>query len=166
MPPVLDAPAHGRDHGKSSSTVAMPRKQRTKTITLKRRVTWSDADPAGIMNSARAFDYSVEIIEEFYRRVLGWGFGDLIQRHGMGVPMVHVEADYLAPLPQGTTVMLSAALEKLGRSSVAWRVEARRADRKIAFRVRAVTSFIRNDGFRSVAIPAAWRKKLSHYLPV
>jgi YbgC/YbaW family acyl-CoA thioester hydrolase len=141
----------------------MPRKQRT--IALKRRVTWSDADPAGIMNSARAFDYSVEVIEEFYRRVLGWGFGELIEKHGMGVPMVHVEADYFAPLPQGKTVTLTAVLEKLGHSSVAWRVEARRADRKIAFRVRAVTSFIRNDGFRSAAIPMAWRKKLSRYLP-
>lgn len=138
---------------------------RTRTVSLKRRVNWSDADAAGVMNTARAFDYAIEVIEEFYRQVLGFSFGELLAKHGMGIPMVHIEADFMAPLAQGKLLTLAASLERLGRSSVSWCVEARRADRKVAFRVRATSSFIRNDSFRSVAIPDAWRKKLSRYLP-
>lgn len=143
----------------------MAPKRRPQAVTLKRRVNWSDADAAGIMNTARAFDYAIEVIEEFYRRELGFSFGELISKHGMGIPMVHIEADFMAPLAQGKMLTLSATLERLGRSTVSWRVEARRTDRKVAFRVRATSSFIRNDTFRSVAIPGAWRKKLSRYLP-
>lgn len=141
------------------------RAARSRAVSLKRRVNWSDADAAGIMNTARAFDYAIKVIEEFYRQVLGFSFGELITKHGMGIPMVHIEADFMAPLAQGKPLTLTASLERLGRSTVSWRVEARRADRKVAFRVRATSSFIRNETFRSVAIPDAWRKKLSHYLP-
>ncbi len=143
----------------------MARKRQTRTIALKRRVSWADADPAGIMNTPRAFDYAVDVMEVFYLKVLGFSFGELITKHGMGNPFVHIEADFHAPLVQGKPLTLTVAVERLGRSSISWRVDARRADRRLAFRVKAVSTFIRNDTFRPVPIPAAWHKKLSRYLP-
>jgi 4-hydroxybenzoyl-CoA thioesterase len=133
-------------------------------ITVRRTVTWSESDPAGMMNSPRAFDYAIDAIETIYRKALGITFLGLIERHGLGAPLVHLSCDYTAPLKEGDRFTLIASIERLGTSSITWQVEARRTDRKIAFRARLVSSFVRRSDFRPVPMPPAFRTRFARYV--
>ncbi|MFO0995062.1 MAG: thioesterase family protein [Alphaproteobacteria bacterium] len=140
------------------------RRAKARGITLRRTVSWSESDPAGMMNSPRAFDYAIDAIELVYRQALGITFLGLIERHALGAPLVHLSCDYTAPLAEGDRLTLTAWIERLGTSSITWRVEARRSDRKVAFTVRLVSSFVRRRDFKPVAMPARFRARFGRYL--
>ena len=40
-------------------------------FTVTRTVKWGDCDPAGIIYTPRVLDYAMEIVEAWYREVLG-----------------------------------------------------------------------------------------------
>lgn len=133
-------------------------------MAVRRVVSWSESDPAGMMNSPRAFDYAIDAIEAIYREAVGITFTELITRHGLGAPLVHLSCEYSAPLHEGDRFTVTARIEHLGRSSIVWRVEARRRDRRIAFRAKLVSSFVRRRDFKPVAMPPAFRAGFARYL--
>lgn len=73
-----------------------------------RRIGMRDADAAGIMFFARFLSLVHEAYEEMLAR-RGIGFRDQIDKHGIILPIVHVEADYRQPLfvEDNTTICLA-----------------------------------------------------------
>lgn len=135
-----------------------------KTFSINQVVTWSMADLVATMNSPRAFDYALETIEAFYREVLGHSFRRLVQEHGTGAPVVHASCDYLEPLWEGDDFTLTLAIERLGDSSVTWRVAARRSDGTDVFQVRLINATIDARTRQSKPIPTEFRSLMEDYL--
>ncbi|MBM3571779.1 MAG: acyl-CoA thioesterase [Alphaproteobacteria bacterium] len=136
-------------------------------MTSTRTVQWGDSDPAGRINSPRAYDYAVEVVEAFFRAELGLCYRELIHDRGLGFPVVSSACDFISMLQEGDEVKLTATVERVSRSTVTWKVEAHHAvTSALAFTVRMTSCFISNASGRAIPIPAEWRGKFEEYAAV
>lgn len=133
------------------------------TYDRRRTVEWGDSDPAAFINSPRAFDFAVESIEGFYRDVLGLSFLGLLENRRLGAPVVHARCDFKATLRESDTVEMILSIERLGTSSVTWRIDAI-FEGKPVFEVCMVSSYIRLEDSRPVSIPEDFRARMQPYL--
>ena len=127
------------------------------TITLQRRIRWSDADAAGILYYARMFDYFQEGEAELLRSI---GY-EHCPETDMGMPRRHIEATFHQMLPLDAPFWLRASIGKLGTTSIRYEFEvfADEACQQLALN-GAVTVVIIKDG-KPHEIPADLRAKLS-----
>lgn len=92
------------------------------------RVRFGDIDPAGIVYYPKLVDYTHVAVEDFFDR-MGIDYSRLLAEHGLGLPTVRLEMDFLRPLRYGDRVDVVSTVERLGETSVHWRHELhRRAD--------------------------------------
>jgi YbgC/YbaW family acyl-CoA thioester hydrolase len=86
------------------------------------RVRFDEVDAAGIVYFARFFTWCHDAMEAMLAPLDG-GYTALVTARRLGLPAVHVEADYRAPLRFGDEVLVEASVERLGKSSVALRFD-------------------------------------------
>jgi 4-hydroxybenzoyl-CoA thioesterase len=140
-----------------------PSELETCPFTVTRTVTWGDCDPAGIIYTPRVLDYAMEILEAWYREVLGVPWLSLNREMSMGAPTVRAELDFLdAPCPDQDLV-LHLLVEDLGRSSITFLVSGRDRAGKALFRAKLVSCFISRPAFKSIAIPQEFRDRIHAY---
>lgn len=89
-------------------------------ITYERQIRFEEVDPAQIVFFARFFSYAHEAMERFFAGLEG-GYPRLISERRVGLPAVHVEADFHAPLRYGETVRIDTSVARLGRRSAVLR---------------------------------------------
>lgn len=136
-----------------------------RTLSFERTVQWADADPAGRINSPRAFDYANEAIEVFFRKEIGISFLELLHEHRLGAPVVHTSCDFASPLLEGEAVTLTLGIERLGNSSVTWRVDAvHLVSGKLVFSVTTVSTIIDLTTGRATPIPPRFREAMEPFL--
>ena len=82
-----------------------------------RPVRWSDLDPAGIVYFPRFFDFCHETLEALFGALAG-GYPALTMQRRIGVPTVHLEADFRVPLRYGDTCLVRTRVLRIGRSSI------------------------------------------------
>jgi acyl-CoA thioester hydrolase len=87
-----------------------------KSIELRRRVRWADADASGRIYFARIFDYAAEGEWELLQSI-GASRNDLVSR-GYDFPRVHADCDFRKPLRLGAPFTLRFGPRKLGRTSI------------------------------------------------
>jgi 4-hydroxybenzoyl-CoA thioesterase len=135
----------------------------TRPFTVTRTVRWGDCDPAGIIYTPRVLDYAMEILEAWYREVVGVPWLKLNRELSMGAPTVRVELDFLgAPAPD-QDVVLDLLVEDLGRSSITFRVTGRDRAGKAYFRAKLISCFISQPAFKPISIPQEFRDRIQAY---
>ena len=85
-----------------------------------RPVRFDDIAAAGILFFARFFNYAHDAMEAFFGQLPG-GYVTLINERRVGLPAVHVEADFLSPLRFGDVARIEVTTVHIGRSSCAFR---------------------------------------------
>ncbi len=75
-------------------------------------------DPAGIVFYPQYFLLFNELVEDWFNEGIGIDFADLHLKDNLGIPLAHVEADFLAPSRQGERLLMRLAVKKLGNSSL------------------------------------------------
>ena len=123
------------------------------SITIQRRIEWSDTDASGAWHNSAAFNI-MESAEVALLDALGMR-EDIYGRH----PRVHIEADFLAPLWFRDVVDCEVRVAKVGRSSVTYDVEIRRGDEMCA-RGRLVAVLLDHIGGTSQPWPDDYRRLL------
>jgi YbgC/YbaW family acyl-CoA thioester hydrolase len=85
-----------------------------------------DTDAFGIIYSANIIRICM-IANEAMLKHLGYGLDLLFQRREFGMPVVHIEADFIKPLTVGMDVDVDCRVEKFGNASyrVAYQVLAK-----------------------------------------
>lgn len=126
------------------------------------RVAWGDCDPAGILYTPRVFDYCNETLEGWYRDVLGAPWMEMVKA-GTGSPMVHVECDFLRPMPPDLELTVSVRIERLGSASITFLLDGLGPDGEAHFRARYVVCITDFAAARSIAIPAPLRERAEAY---
>jgi 4-hydroxybenzoyl-CoA thioesterase len=118
------------------------------------RVRFEEIDAAGIVYFARFFSWCHDAMEAMLEPIDG-GYVGLVRTRKLGLPAVHVEADYASPLRFGDDVRVEVAVERTGRSSIAMRFEMSRVDTgaKVAT-LRHVMVLSDLGAMRSVPLPA------------
>lgn len=84
----------------------------------RRRVRFSDCDPAGIVFFPQYFVMLNGFVEQWFDEALRLPYAQLIAQRRIGLPTVRLETDFTAISRHGDDLELTLAVEKLGRSSL------------------------------------------------
>lgn len=87
-----------------------------RAFTLPIRARFGACDPVGIVYFPRYFDWFHQAMEAWFDTALGTPYHVLLRHHGL--PAVHTEADYRAPVRFGDDVRVELRVGHLGRSSM------------------------------------------------
>jgi 4-hydroxybenzoyl-CoA thioesterase len=91
-----------------------------------RSVRFEEVDAAGIVFFARYLNYCHEAMEAFFAPLDG-GYVRLVNERKIGLPAVHVEIDFTAPLRYGDALRIEVTIPHVGRSSTKLRYALIRA---------------------------------------
>ncbi len=129
-----------------------------------RPVRFEEVDAAHIVFFPRFLGYCHEAMEALFDEVDG-GYVGLVRDRKIGVPAVHVECDFTAPLRYGDVARIETRVEKLGRTSVRFRYAIARAGdgAKVAtiVHVCAVSDLV---ALKAIPIPDDVRAALARHL--
>jgi len=89
------------------------------------RVRFEEIDAAGIAYFARFFTWCHDAMEAMLAPIDG-GYVGLVRDRKMGLPAVHIEADFEAPVRYGDGVRIAVTVERVGRSSIGLRFDLSR----------------------------------------
>ncbi|MEO8675881.1 MAG: thioesterase family protein [Casimicrobiaceae bacterium] len=119
-------------------------------------------DPAGIVFYPQYFVLFNELVEDWFNDGLGVDFGKFHAVDRLGVPMAHIECDFLSPSKVGELLRFRLAVKKIGVSSLTLDVDARAGEQP---RVRAtlVVVLASLDTRQSVPFPAGFRAKIARF---
>lgn len=131
--------------------------------TVKRRVSWGDCDPAGILYTPRVFDFCTQAIECWYAEVIEADWATMV-RDKRGSPTVHASCDYLKPMVPGLEVAITLRIDKLGDTSITFGLEGGDDRGTIYFRAKYVSCIIDFTEDRAIEIPSDWRLKMQAYI--
>lgn len=87
-----------------------------KMFTYPTRLRLKDTDATGVLYFSEQFKFAMEAFEEFLN-VKGVAWKELMASPYL-LPVVHAEADYLAPLRVGDALEISLKVTKIGTSSI------------------------------------------------
>lgn len=131
--------------------------ERTKTIRF------AHCDPAGIVFYPQYLVLCNEIVEDWFADEVGVDFRTLHGTLRLGVPMVHLEVDFVSPGELGDVLDFRLVVTALGQASISLDVSAHSgAD----VRLRTVQKLVlmNLDTRRPVPIEPAWRDRMTRFL--
>jgi 4-hydroxybenzoyl-CoA thioesterase len=131
-----------------------------KTFSRSRRIRFSDCDPAGIIFYPQYFVLFNDLVEEWIDSLLPEGFAGYILRSRFGMPIVHLEADFMQISRMGDEVVLSLTVTRVGTRSIDLLLQCTGADgvARVTARQRLVTTSL--ETHRSIPIPPELLKKI------
>ena len=83
-----------------------------------RLIRFSDCDPAGIVFYPQYFIMFNGLVEDWFNEGLGVSYQELVIGRRIGLPAVHLEADFRAISAMGEQVVLSLDVERMGGRSL------------------------------------------------
>jgi 4-hydroxybenzoyl-CoA thioesterase len=129
-----------------------------------RRVPWGDADPAGSVYLANVSRYCMEAVEQWFLDRLGIDWYQLTVDRRIGTPFVHAELQFSSPATPRDILNVTVAVEKVGRSSVLFRVigSVQGGAGRCCWEGRFTCVFIDATTLRPISIPEEFRASLEH----
>ena len=104
------------------------------------------------------------LVEDWVNEGLGLSYHGFVAERRIGLPTVHLDADFKAVSPLGDLVALQLAVEKLGRTSLTLQVQCAGRDHgdvRIAMHQVIVTTSL--DTHRAIEIPADLRAAIERF---
>lgn len=120
-------------------------------------------DEARIMFFGNAFVLAHEVLEDFILSI-GFAWDDYFARDDWGMPYRHTEASYAKPSQPGETLTARLDVERIGESSVVYRVRCRDAAGDETFAVRMVAVAVDVAAHTKRSVPAILRERLEPYV--
>jgi 4-hydroxybenzoyl-CoA thioesterase len=128
-----------------------------------KQIRFHHCDPAGIVFYPQYFVLMNELVEDWFNQGLGVDFARFHTEGRHGIPMAHVECDFLAPSMVGETLTFLLSVEKIGDSSLRLAIEAKAGDES---RVRATLVVVQASLDTRSAVPFSmeFREKLTRFV--
>ena len=126
------------------------------TFRQERTIHFSDCDPAGIVFYPQYFVMLNGLVEDWINE-LGIGYHPLVIERRVGLPTVHLEADFRAVTHMGDRIVLSLAVERLGGRSITLklRCDGPQGDTRMNLKQVIVTTSL--DTHRAIDVPTDLR---------
>lgn len=120
-------------------------------------------DPAGIVFYPQYFVLFNELVEDWFNEGLGIDFARFHADDRLGLPMAHIDCDFLASSKIGDVLRFRLAVKRIGTSSLTLAVDARSGDE---VRVRATLTVVLAslETRRSIPFPPGFREKLERFV--
>ncbi len=130
----------------------------------KKLIRFHHCDPAGIVFYPQYLVLCNELVEDWFDEGIGVNFFTLHAEQRRGVPMRHLEADFLAPSVHGDELTFSLAVESIGGSSMRFAIAAEK-DGKVRFQSRQTVVWADLEGApRAIRIDDAWRERFARWM--
>jgi 1,4-dihydroxy-2-naphthoyl-CoA hydrolase len=121
-----------------------------------------DTDAAGLIFSANIFRIC-QIADEAFLKKIGFGMHVLFSRRTLGLPIVHLEADFQKPLRVGNEVEIRARVAHLGRRSYRMAYELVNAAGECCATAATVHVCTDPKTFQTMEMPAEFRAALEPF---
>jgi 1,4-dihydroxy-2-naphthoyl-CoA hydrolase len=121
-----------------------------------------DTDAAGLIFSANI----IRICHHAYEALLeeiGFGMARLFEKRTMGLPIVHIEADFARPLSVGAKVEIHARVAHLGETSYRMAYELRDSSGEVCATAATVHVCVDPHTRQAMKLPAGFRAALKNY---
>jgi 4-hydroxybenzoyl-CoA thioesterase len=126
-------------------------------------IRFQHCDPAAIVFYPHYFVLFHELVEDWFTEGIGQSYAEFVKHHGMGLPMVKVECEFLAPASIGDTVALDLSVKRIGRSSIVLGVRGTaRGKESLRATLTVVHASIRD--LRPVPVPDELRSAIARFM--
>ena len=127
-----------------------------------KQIRFHHCDPAGIVFYPQYFVLFNELVEDWFNQGLSVDFARFHAEGRHGIPMAHIECDFLAPSTVGEVLRFCLSVKKIGGSALTLAVEAKAGDET---RVRATLVLVHAslDTRRAVPLSAEFRAKVARF---
>jgi 4-hydroxybenzoyl-CoA thioesterase len=129
----------------------------------KKRIRFHHCDPAGIVFYPQYLVLCNEIVEDWLAEGLGTGLEVLLREHKRGMPMRHLEAEYLLPGLQGETLEFQLSVLRIGGSSLNLVIEAW-GENGLRFFCQQTVVWVDAEGLKPIRIEDEWREQFGQYM--
>ena len=129
----------------------------------RRRISFADCDPAGIVFHPRYLEMINAVIEDWFAEGLGKSFAQLHLQERKGVPTVQISTEFPAPGRMGDELVFTLGVSKLGTSSIGLSVDGARAG-ELLVKSRLTLVYMDLESARSEPLPDDLRTAISRYL--
>jgi len=123
---------------------------------LKRKITLQNTDTTGTIHFSFQLQVAIEAFEAFLEES-GWPLSQIFKQYGL--PVVHVESDYLGPIRIGDEIDIEIFLKSLGKRSFAITSLIRKGE-KIVGRSTIIHAVIGAQSGASMDVPELLKEKL------
>lgn len=125
------------------------------------KIRFGDIDHAGIVYYPRFLHYFHVALEEFFGQYLEVDYPDLIDKHRLGLPTVHLETDFSRPLRYGDMIEVEVTVLKAGTTAITFGYRVFKAGEDEPWIVgHNVAVCLDMDTFKKKDIPDWLRKRL------
>lgn len=128
------------------------------TFDFPQRIYFEDTDAGGVVYHAQYIKFLERARTEWLRH-LGFNNSDLERRYKMLFIVSEVAAEFVKPARLDDSVVISVAIENLGRVRCTFQQEIRRDD-ELLVKARVVVASVSADSFKPIEIPPDVRKKM------
>jgi YbgC/YbaW family acyl-CoA thioester hydrolase len=90
-------------------------------VVYERVVRFQEVDAAGLLYFPRFLSFAHEAMEELFAPLGEGGYVGLIRDRRVGLPAVHLETDFRAPVRYGDRIRVETAVERIGTRSLTLR---------------------------------------------
>jgi 4-hydroxybenzoyl-CoA thioesterase len=128
-------------------------------------VRFGEIDHAGVMYYPAIFDRIHRAFEDFWPEVMGQSYAEILDRDGIGFPLIDTKSSFFRPFRFGDTVRAEIAVLRVGTKSITFRVRLRAAgDERVRVEAEMVNAVIAMDTFRAVPLPPLYAAALKPYV--
>ncbi len=133
-------------------------------FTVRRKVRFGDADPAGIVFTPNFLHFAMDAMEDWFEHVVGVPWLDRIAACGVGTPAVSCTLEFKAPVRPGQTIDMRVALSRIGNRSFTSRVKGYLEDGTHAFVVILTFACMDMNSRKPISVPPEYRQRFSAHL--
>lgn len=134
-----------------------------KEFYYQKKIRFGHTDPAGIVFYPRYFEMVNEAIEDWFDE-LGYSFEDMHLEQKFGVPLVHVEADFLKPSRIGDDLDFCLKAARLGRSSLDLEITVT-CEGETRLKTKGTMAYINLKEAKATPWPERFRAVMQDWLP-
>ena len=131
-------------------------------FTKHKMIRFHHCDPAGIVFYPQYLMLCNEMVEDWFAEAHGVGLEKLLGSYKKGIPMRHLEAEFLAPGKQGERLEFQLRVEQLGNSSIRLRIDALH-DNELRFFSNQTMVWSDVEGPCATKIDDEWRARFLRY---
>jgi 4-hydroxybenzoyl-CoA thioesterase len=129
------------------------------------KIRFGDIDRAGIVYYPRFLHYFHVALEEFFTNELKVEYHEVVDKHRIGLPTVHLETDFSKPFSYGDQIEVEVRVLKIGKTSISFGYRVfKQAESEPRIVGRHVTVCLDMDTFKKIEVPNWLRRKLEYRL--
>jgi 4-hydroxybenzoyl-CoA thioesterase len=135
----------------------------TQTFTTSVAVVFGDMDYARVLYFPRVFHYAHRVMEDWFAREFHLSYDRFLSEAQLGLPTVHAEADYAAPIRYGQALQCTFSVRRIGSSSIDLRFRFHAGAAELC-EARTTVVCVAMDSFTKRPLPADLRAALARFL--